>query len=152
MLKIYIDGASRGNPGKASYAYIIKKRNKVLIEKCDYIGFTTNNVAEYMAFIKALEYIAINFNEEKEVVVYSDSELVVKQLNGLYKVKSPEIRALYDKVMKYSKNFTRFSVIYIPRERNKKADQLCNLSLDKNLDSNNNDHGGVNFGRSKKIY
>lgn len=129
MLKVYIDGASRGNPGEASCAYIIKKGNKTIVEKFSCIGQTTNNIAEYTALIKALEDIVENFKEEKEVVIYSDSELVTKQISGLYKVRSPKIRAFYEKVKEISNNFVDMKIVHIPRKENKRADYLCKLSF-----------------------
>ncbi len=131
MLEVYIDGASRGNPGEASYAYIIKEGNKTIVEKYSLIGRTTNNVAEYTALINALEDIVKNFSDKKEVIIYSDSELLVKQLNGIYKVKDAKIKALYDRIQEISKNFSSLIVIHIPREENKRADELCNLSFKK---------------------
>ena len=98
MLEVYIDGASRGNPGEASYAYVIKERNKTIAEKYYCIGRSTNNVAEYTALVNVLEDIVKNFSDKKEVIVYSDSELLVKQINGVYKVKDVKIKILYEKI------------------------------------------------------
>jgi ribonuclease HI len=137
MLKVYIDGASRGNPGEASYAYIIKEGNKTIVERYSYIGRATNNVAEYTALVNALEDIVKNFSDKKEVIIYSDSELLVKQLNGIYKVKDAKIKALYDKIKEISKNFLALTVIHIPREENRRADKLCKISFKQvNVNSN----------------
>ena len=132
MLEVYIDGASRGNPGEASYAYVIKERNKTIAEKYYCIGRSTNNVAEYTALVNVLEDIVKDFSDKKEVIVYSDSELLVKQINGVYKVKDVKIKILYEKIKEISKSFLFMKVVHIPREMNKRADELCNISFKTN--------------------
>lgn len=131
MLEVYIDGASRGNPGNSSYAFIIKKGDKIILEETNIIGFTTNNVAEYTALVKALENIVKNFNQEKEVVIFSDSELLTKQLMGIYKVRDLKLKALFERVKELRENLPKLIVLHIPREKNKRADKLCNESLNK---------------------
>lgn len=131
MLKVYIDGASRGNPGNASYAFVIKRGNKTLFEESNFIGIATNNVAEYTALVKAEEFIIQNFKEEKEVIIYSDSELLTKQLMGIYRVRDSKIKVLADKARELSKNFTKFSVVHIRREKNERSDRLCRDCLNK---------------------
>jgi ribonuclease HI len=129
MLYVYIDGASRGNPGQASIAYIIIRDNKEILEYSECIGIKTNNQAEYYAFIKAMEKI-IEMNEE-EVIFYSDSELLVKQINGLYRVKNIKLKELSDYAKKLILKINNFSIFHISREKNKNADRLCNISLNK---------------------
>ena len=129
MLYVYIDGASRGNPGLASIAYSIQRNDKIIVEYSEFIGIKTNNQAEYFAFIKALEKI-LEMNE-KEVIIYSDSELLVKQINGLYKVKNIYLKNLYDKARDLLMNINSYKIIHIKREKNKRTDNLCNSVLDK---------------------
>jgi ribonuclease HI len=93
MITIFIDGASRGNPGKASCAYVIYKNGKIVEEKSIFLGVVTNNQAEYWGLIFALERsLAIN---ETSIKLFSDSELLVKQLQGFYQVKSENLKPLF---------------------------------------------------------
>ncbi|MFQ5862023.1 MAG: ribonuclease HI family protein [Candidatus Brocadiales bacterium] len=127
---VYIDGASRGNPGKAGIGVVIydKKQQNVLKEICRYIGETTNNVAEYRALIsgveKALEY------SPKELEILSDSELLVKQINGQYKVRAPSILPLYKKAKRLIGMLPKWKIQHIPREENALADALANMAID----------------------
>jgi len=128
-LVIYTDGAARGNPGPAAIGVVLKdeRGNTVAtISRC--LGKATNNQAEYTAVIAGLEK-AISLGT-KQVLLKSDSELVVKQLMGLYKVKNADLRELYQKVMKLTGQLEKFSAANIPREQNKQADALCNKALD----------------------
>src|SRR5215510_12938016 len=92
---VHLDGASRGNPGAAAYAVVIERPGHEAWEESDRLGRTTNNVAEYTALIRALER-CLEFGGKK-LTIFSDSELLVKQMNGEYKVKSADLRSLYDK-------------------------------------------------------
>ena len=126
---IHTDGAARGNPGPAAIGIIIKDEKGNLlarISRC--IGVTTNNQAEYQAIITALEK-AISLSG-RQVVLKSDSELVVKQINGQYKIKNTGLRALYQRVVQLIGSLESFSVSYIPREQNAVADALANKALD----------------------
>ena len=128
LFKIFTDGASRGNPGEAGagFAVLDENDNIVLTDK-RYLGIKTNNEAEYNALIFALEKICeIGVNN---IIIHSDSELLVRQLNGVYKVKNPRIKELYDKVQDLIKNFN-YKIIHIPREKNKLADKLANEAID----------------------
>ncbi|MFA5553508.1 MAG: phosphoribosylglycinamide formyltransferase [Phycisphaerae bacterium] len=128
-ISIYTDGGSRGNPGPAAAGYIIlEKSGKQLDAAGLYLGEATNNFAEYTAVIKALEN-ARKFNP-KTVNLYSDSELLVKQLNGEYKVKSDQLRPLFEQALELLGGFENYSIKHIPREKNKKADELVNKALD----------------------
>ncbi len=130
-LKIYTDGASRGNPGPASAAYVItKKDGSVLNEGAEFLGRTTNNRAEYMAVIKALE-MTKNYTNGR-VKVFSDSNLLVRQLQGEWRVRSDNIRPLFKKVKELTKNFGSVSFSHRNREHRMitRADSLCNKSLD----------------------
>ena len=143
-LDIYTDGASRKNPGQAGAGIFIKHLNgETIAEIAKYLGITTNNEAEYMAFIIALEYL---LNELKigddvnliKINFYSDSQLLVRQINGQYSVKSPNILPLHKKASKlidklYKKNSISVNFSYIPREHNKRADRLANIAIDSNI-------------------
>ena len=128
-LSAHTDGASKGNPGPAAFGYSIEKDNVVLEEYFEYIGETTNNSAEYRAFIAVLK--RMKELGATEVTVYSDSELAVKQINGLYKVKSPKLKPLFLEVMELTHTFKSFQVMHIPREYNTRADNLANKALQK---------------------
>lgn len=130
MIEIYTDGASRGNPGLASYAFIITEDGKEVERKSGYIGKTTNNRAEYKAVIEALER-AKGVGAE-EVKVYSDSRLVVNQLEGNWKVKSEEIRPLHKKASELMGKFDEVRLVHVSRENEmtKMVDRMCNRKLD----------------------
>ncbi len=127
---LYTDGASRGNPGDASIgAYICTEDGISLCEISEYIGKTTNNVAEYMALIRGLkECLALDL---LDVSVYMDSQLIVKQCVGEYKVKTPHIRPLYNEVKTLEQAFRTFSITHIKRALNGKADALANEAFKK---------------------
>lgn len=126
---VYTDGASRGNPGKAGVGVVIcDKERHVLEEVSEYIGETTNNVAEYKALIRALEK-ALEYCP-KELEIFSDSELLVRQVNGQYKVRAPSILPLYNKAKKLMEMFPRWTIEYIPRGKNALADTLANTAID----------------------
>jgi ribonuclease HI len=125
----YTDGAARGNPGPAAIGVILKDENgKILARISRRIGVTTNNQAEYLAIIAALEK-AVSLGA-KNVIVKSDSELVVKQINGQFKIKNTALRPLYQKVVQLTGALESFSITYLPREQNKAADALANRALD----------------------
>lgn len=130
--KIYTDGASRGNPGPASAAFVlVGKNDKVLREKAEFLGETTNNRAEYKAVINALE-TAREYTDEA-LQVNSDSRLLVKQLQGEWRVKSSNIRPLFKQVKDLTEEFDRVSFVHRNREHEmiSRADSLCNRKLDR---------------------
>ncbi|MXZ12246.1 MAG: ribonuclease HI family protein [Gemmatimonadetes bacterium] len=126
-LTLFIDGASRGNPGHAGIGIRIEAGGEVLKEYCEYIGCTTNNVAEYRALIKGLE-IAAEF-KANQVIIFSDSELVVRQMNGTYKVKSGGLLPLYQTAQMLSGTFDGFRIKHVRRDQNKEADRLANQGI-----------------------
>ena len=129
MIKVFCDGGSRGNPGHAAFGFVVKDNDQIIKEGYGYIGIATNNIAEYTALIKALEYLATNFTQ-KSLEIFMDSQLVVSQLSGLYKVKNATIRELLFKVRQLEGQFTTIAYHHIPREQNKHADKLVNIALD----------------------
>src|ERR1700720_444202 len=124
-----IDGAARGNPVSAAYGVIVRRPDGSTHESLGkYIGRTTNNVAEYYALIAALDYAAAS--GIRRLRVYSDSQLIVNQIKGLYKVKHPDLRPLHERAKKQAARLEAFTIQYIPREQNREADDLANAALD----------------------
>lgn len=127
-LIIYADGACKGNPGPAAIGVLVKDHHqKELVKISEYIGYATNNKAEYRAVVAALK-TAIKLKTD-EVVLYIDSELVVRQLTGRYKVKSSSILPLYTEANELLKKFTKVSIIHTRREDNTEADKLATTAL-----------------------
>jgi ribonuclease HI len=124
-----VDGGSRGNPGPAAYGVLVRDpRGEIVARLKKYIGINTNNVAEYFGLIAALDY-AQNHGI-RALRVESDSELMVKQLRGQYKVKSAELKPLFERAKKMSQTFETFRISHVYREQNKEADSLVNQALD----------------------
>ena len=125
---IYTDGAARGNPGPAACAYVIERTGGPAVEHAEKLGIATNNVAEYMALIRALERAAdLGI---RRIVVNSDSELMVKQFNGEYSVKNPDLKELYDRARTLARRFDGVALTHVRRAANRRADELCNAVLD----------------------
>lgn len=125
---IHIDGASRGNPGDAAYAVVIQMPGQSPVEESGVLGKETNNVAEYTALIKALEkakHLGL-----RRLHIHSDSELMVKQVRGEYKIKNDDLKWLADEAKGLMKGFASVALTHIRREQNKRADELCNIALD----------------------
>ena len=125
---VYFDGASRGNPGPAAVGWVIVTSDGIVAEGSDRIGTTTNNRAEYDALIRALE-AARDYGFD-EVDVRGDSELIVKQVTGEYGVSNPHLRERRVRVMELLRSFDRWSIEYVPREINDRADDLANEAFD----------------------
>jgi ribonuclease HI len=124
-----IDGGSRGNPGPASYGVVVRDANGQIVAKLKkYIGRATNNVAEYYGLIAALDYAQAH--AIRALHIESDSELLVKQMRGQYKVKSEELRPLFERAKKMSATFDSFGINHVYREQNQDADALANEALD----------------------
>lgn len=129
---IFSDGGSRGNPGEAAIGYVIKLEEATVFESGQLIGIATNNVAEYTAIIRGIKKAKqLGFNE---IEVFVDSQLVEKQVKGEYKVKSPDLKLLYDELKSEIISLKSFTVSHVRREFNKRADKLVNEALDKNDD------------------
>jgi len=127
-LTIYTDGASRGNPGEAGAGVLITGDNGSQESITRYLGKATNNVAEYTAALLGLER-ALNLGATR-VTLYADSELLVKQLNGQYRVKNSGLIPLYTRARELIAKIGRVEVYYIPRGKNKEADALANKAID----------------------
>ena len=127
--RINIDGGSRGNPGPAAYGVIIRDgRGEIVAKLKKYIGRMTNNVAEYYGLIAAMDYA--QSHAIRALRIESDSELLVKQMRGQYKVKSEDLRPLFERAQKMSKTFDSFRIEHVYREQNREADSLANEALD----------------------
>ncbi len=125
---IHTDGGSRGNPGPAAAAFILTDTDKNIIEgKAFFLGETTNNVAEYIGLVKALS--AAKQAGAKTIEVFSDSQLLVRQINGRYKVKSSNLREHYATCSELLAEFTSWQVAHVPRDRNKQVDTLVNQAM-----------------------
>ncbi|MGA7161574.1 MAG: ribonuclease HI family protein [Bacteroidota bacterium] len=133
----FTDGAARGNPGPGGIGVVLKDESgTVLVRGKKYLGKVTNNVAEYTALIECLRRVNASFGGDNGVpcsklILHSDSELMVRQLNGEYKVKDRTLKKLFDEVhnLLHSAQF-EFSIKHVPREKNKEADLLANESID----------------------
>ena len=132
-LIIHLDGASRGNPGPAGIGIVISdEKGKIISQINEYIGEVTNNVAEYLALIRALKEISGLAGKRFSglaVKFYLDSELLVNQINGLYRTKDKNLFNLLQQVRKLISNFQKVEFQYIPREENKLADKLANRAI-----------------------
>lgn len=132
MMKVYTDGASRGNPGPAACSYQIKdETDKRVASSVFFLGQTTNNVAEYTAIIYALSRASQENCDELQV--YSDSQLVIRQITGVYRINRPHLKFLYDEVMALASRFGDITWEYVPRTHPDIAycDNLCNEELDR---------------------
>jgi ribonuclease HI len=128
-LDLHIDGASRGNPGDAAYGvYVTDGRGRAVAELYGYLGRATNNVAEYQALLHGLRY-ALEHGA-RGVRVFSDSQLVVRQIEGSYKVKHPDMIPLHREAAGLLRRFASAEVHHVPREQNRDADRLANRALD----------------------
>ena len=124
-----VDGAARGNPGLAGCgAVIYDEHGAVVRELTRYLGRATNNVAEYEALLMGLEALAAM--GAKRIRIQSDSELLVRQLNGQYKVKNEKLIPLFQRAQRLLQRFERFRIVHVRREANQAADRLANLAID----------------------
>ena len=130
--KLYTDGGARGNPGPAGIGFVLlDSDDNSLAEEGRYIGEATNNVAEYRALLLGLEW-ALAMGIDK-LNVYADSELMVRQLKGEYKVRNDGLIPLYQEAMRSARRFSSISFTHIPRAKNRRADKLVNRAVDEAL-------------------
>ena len=124
-----IDGGARGNPGPAAYGILLRTADgSTLVAAGKYVGRATNNVAEYYGLIAALD--AATQQGVRRLRVESDSELLVRQMQGRYRVKSPDLRPLHERAERMARGFEHFEIAHVPREKNREADRLVNAALD----------------------
>lgn len=125
---IHVDGGSRGNPGPAGAGVVIRSADGGVVAGAGvYIGEATNNVAEYRGLIEALD--RARELGATDVRVFSDSQLVVRQVNGIYRVKNAGLRPLFDEVCRKIGAFETFAIDFVPREENTEADELANRAM-----------------------
>jgi ribonuclease HI len=157
---LFADGGSRGNPGASAFGYVVYKLNEDqdkliknftklsgfnfeslvddFVDKAPFwadgrfIGVATNNQAEWGGLLGGLKWIKENMQEIRVVIIYLDSELVVKQLRGEYRIKNPELAIIANQVKEVLTNFKGFQIFHIPREKNKLADKIVNQKMDQN--------------------
>lgn len=125
--RAWIDGASRGNPGEAGFGVLIET-NRDREEVMGYLGSTTNNVAEYAALIAVLT-LAADRGVQK-LVVYSDSQLLVRQITGAYRVKAPHLKPIFLQALKLRQTIPQFTIEHVARQENREADRLANQAID----------------------
>jgi len=129
IFRAFIDGAARGNPGPAGAGvYIELAGDGVTEEIAEPLGSTTNNVAEYAALLLALDRAAEIGADEVEI--FSDSKLLVEQVNGNFRVKAEHLKPMVAKAVQRAKGFRRFALVHVPREKNRRADRLANRGAD----------------------
>src|SRR6185437_8555708 len=128
----FCDGGARGNPGPSGFGvYIEDERGHKLAELSEFLGIRTNNFAEYSGLLAALEF-ALRYDHPRLRVI-SDSELMVKQIKGQYKVKSPDLRPLYDEAKRRIAGLESFQIQHVLRNKNKDADRLANQAMDEGM-------------------
>jgi ribonuclease HI len=132
-VRAYTDGASRGNPGEAGIGVLaLDEEGTTVLSLHGYIGVSTNNVAEYTALLALLE--RVKDKPWKRLVIHSDSELMVRQLNGKYRVRDAGLKVLYEKATRLLKALPfDYAVRHVPREQNRDADLLANRGIDEKL-------------------
>ncbi len=135
-LVIHTDGGARGNPGPSACAFVVEMGGEVIAKGTKYLGVNTNNFAEYSAFVLVFDWLLENKEKilGKDIYIFSDSELVVKQLMGIYKIKNPTLKIINNKIIEQSKKLG-MNIFYknVFRNKNVIADSLVNEELDKNV-------------------
>ena len=132
MLIAHCDGGSRGNPGPAGYGAVIEDQNgRILARLSEYLGKRTNNYAEYSALLGVLAWCLEH--KQPRLRVVADSELMVKQMQGKYKVNSPDLRPLWEEARRRANRLERFEIVHTLRGGNKEADQLANDAMDRGM-------------------
>jgi ribonuclease HI len=125
---LFCDGASRGNPGPGSYGFVIYDGGKIVAQHGACLGVVTNNVAEYSGLVQGLKK-CLELGAS-EVTIKADSQLIIRQLQGQYKVRAPQLLGLYEEAREFLRQFRRTELVHVPREENKLADALANQALD----------------------
>jgi len=132
---LMVDGAARGNPGEAGCGAVIYDEGGVVVKELSrYLGHATNNVAEYEALLMGLEEVLRS--GRRRIRIQSDSELLVRQLNGIYRVKDEKLKTLFQQVTTLLRQLDSYRILHVPREMNKLADRLANQGIDNALKKN----------------
>lgn len=134
-MKVYFDGASRGNPGEAGAGAVIYDGDTIVAELYKYLGKQTNNYAEYQAILLGIRWLMEKYTGvPQQLEIIGDSQLAIRQLSGQYKVRSANIRPIYEQVAEILSQLShrgwKISYLHVRRHLNKKADQLANLAID----------------------
>lgn len=129
-LTLNTDGGSRNNPGKAAIGFVVRANDEILASEKKFIGIATNNEAEYQAMLSGVQYVKNFYPECDELVIYSDSELMVKQLRGEYKIREMHLKTYADAIKELFTLFKKVHLNHILRGENKLADKLVNQALD----------------------
>lgn len=129
-LKLFCDGGSRGNPGKAASGYVVFEEDKIIHEGGKYLGIATNNQAEWQAVTLGAEHVLETYGADVDLEVYLDSELVQKQITGVYRVKQPHLKPYFEEIKNTQKKFAKISFTHVYRENNKDSDRVVNQILD----------------------
>jgi len=133
-VKVYLDGACKGNPGPAAVGFVVTDlEGKMIYEDARFIGSATNNVAEYRALIEALKTLVEN--GRPETYAFSDSELLVNQMRGNWKIKNAGIKPLVIQAQALRRQLPRFQIAHVPRAQNRRADKIANLAIKQFLDA-----------------
>jgi len=127
-IEVYTDGGSRGNPGISAFAFVIYEDGQEVFTSSGFLGISTNNKAEYTGLLHALKYV--NHESFKDVFFFADSELMVKQIKGEYKVKDEDLKILFNECKQLISKLNFFKIEHVRREKNKRADFLVNKVLD----------------------
>jgi ribonuclease HI len=131
-LRVYSDGAARGNPGLAGAGAVLVEPNGQVVDRLGkFLGTQTNNYAEYMGLLLGLR--RARELGVKEIEVYADSELMIRQLGGRYQVKSTSLRPLYEEALRLLNDFSRVKLVHVPRDMNAAADEMSNRAIDERL-------------------
>jgi ribonuclease HI len=145
-LVAHIDGGARGNPGPAGYGIVIEDEMGRPVEKLsEYLGTQTNNVAEYSGLVAAVEFATRH--HFKAMKVYSDSELLVKQITGEYKVNNAALKQLHARALAFIDELEAFEIHHVKREQNREADLLANLAMDRGTGRSSNNVAQANASR-----
>ncbi|MBP6869578.1 ribonuclease HI family protein [Candidatus Babeliales bacterium] len=130
--QLFIDGASKNNPGPAALGFVLKKNKEVICRQGFYLGIKTNNQAEYFALVVGIFFTKKYIKKEEQLVIISDSQLLVRQMNGVYKVKDAALRQLKDLSVLWLHGY-RYKIEHVLREYNKLADEMANHGVDKKI-------------------
>lgn len=131
--ELYVDGAARNNPGPAGAGLYLVKDGVPVEQRGLYLGLRTNNQAEYLALLLGVYYAEQHMKEGDSLVIKSDSELMVRQVKGIYAIKNRELARIYSSIRRLL-DALHFSIQHVPREQNKIADKLANMGIDKKIE------------------
>lgn len=131
--ELYVDGAARNNPGPAGAGIYIRKDGEPVIKHGFYLGVKTNNQAEYLALLLGVYSAGLHMQKNDSLAIKTDSELMVRQLTGVYRVKNQELARIYHALRSYL-NALHYTIQHVPREQNKIADMLANMGIDKKIE------------------